>query len=42
MLNNKKNTFYILIYFSKFKFIREMSVYLTKNALSCYLLNLTI
>ena len=28
MLNNQRKYFYILIYFSKFYFLREMSVFL--------------
>ena len=41
MLNNKKITLHILIYFSKFQFLREMSVYSKSKNISYYLFNLT-
>ena len=43
MLNNEKNTFKVLIYFSIFYFVTEMSVYFSfKNVFSCHLLAFTI
>ena len=40
MQNNERKHFYALIPFLKFDLLKNMSVFLDKHVLSCYLLNL--